>query len=59
MPETIGAESEVPESLRYAPPAVWMSCPFPSAASVESAGTGPVIPRPGAPSSGFAKPSYV
>jgi hypothetical protein len=41
------------------PPAVRITCFGFSPASVEPAGTGPVIARPGALSSGFAKPSSV
>jgi len=59
MPATIGAESEVPDSVMYVPSAVLSSWPGRSAASVESAGTGPTIARPGAESSGFANPSSV
>src|SRR4051795_551436 len=58
-PATIGVESEVPESSMYVPPGVWITCLGRSAASVEPAGTGPTIARPGAASSGFAKPSSV
>jgi len=59
IPETIGAESEVPERVMYGPPGVLSSWPGRSAASVESEGTGPTIARPGAESSGFEKPSSV
>ena len=52
-------ESEVPESLMHVPSGVSITWPFRSSASVEALGIGPVIARPGALSSGFAKPSYV
>src|SRR5689334_4269357 len=59
MPETIGAEREVPESVMYVPLGARRTCFGFSVVSVEPAGTGPVIARPGALSSGFANPSGV
>ena len=52
----IGAANDVPESCMYPGD---VTAAGRSAASVESAGTGPIMNRPGAESSGFAKPSGV
>ena len=56
IPETTGAENDVPDIQMY-PGATRRSGNV--VASVLADGTGPIIQRPGAPSSGFAKPSAV
>ena len=56
MPEITGAENDVPESSAY--PGATILSAF-SAASVEPAGIGPTMYRPGAQISGFQKPSGV
>jgi hypothetical protein len=55
-PATTGAANDVPESCMY-PGEVTL--PGRSETSVASCGTGPIMYRPGAETSGFAKPSMV
>ena len=55
-PATTGAANEVPDIHMKPEPVTRSGC---SSTIVEDPGTGPVRYRPGAPMSGFAKPSSV
>ena len=56
IPETTGAANEVPDIHMYPVPTVRSAC---SVSIVEPSGTAPFMYRPGAPRSGFEKPSSV